>query len=414
MKTKFITFLFCFLSIFIMPIKGQEISVQSKNIKFYLDCNECDFTYVRQNLDFISFVRDPNLADVHILVTSSNTGGGGHKYFINFIGREAFENINFNYETTTNQSYTDDDTRKALLTVIQTGILQYYSKADLLNNMSIRITETSNRKADEMIFDPWKNWVFSIEAGAELQKEESQNEYSIAGEIDIRKVTEKWKTNIEGGYEINRENYFDKDKRITDEQDTREVSAELIISLDKKWSAGFFTDYLSRNYLNINHRFSASTGIEYNFFPWSESNRHIFAVRYIADINYFDYIQETIYEKMKETLFGEQLEVIMNFVQPWGEIMLELQGRHYFNDFSKNSITLESDFSIRLSSNFSLFFNLETNMIHDQLYLPKGDASLEDILLRRRKLASTYEINGQLGLRFTFGSIYNNIVNERF
>jgi hypothetical protein len=52
--------------------------------------------------------------------------------------------------------------------------------------------------------------------------------------------------------------------------------------------------------------------------------------------------------------------------------------------------------------------------VHDQLYLPKGDTSIEDLLLRRRKLATTYEISGRFGFRFTFGSIYNSVVNERF
>jgi hypothetical protein len=53
-------------------------------------------------------------------------------------------------------------------------------------------------------------------------------------------------------------------------------------------------------------------------------------------------------------------------------------------------------------------------MIHDQLYLPKGDASHDDILLKRRQMATNYQINGRLGFKFTFGSIYNNVVNERF
>jgi len=39
---------------------------------------------------------------------------------------------------------------------------------------------------------------------------------------------------------------------------------------------------------------------------------------------------------------------------------------------------------------------------------------LEDVLLRRRKMATDYEIRIEFGIQFTFGSIYNNVVNERF
>jgi hypothetical protein len=73
-----------------------------------------------------------------------------------------------------------------------------------------------------------------------------------------------------------------------------------------------------------------------------------------------------------------------------------------------------SDFSIRLTKQLSVYTEIYSQVIHDQLYLPKGDASLEDVLLKRRKLATTYEISCELGLRFTFGSIYSNVVNERF
>ena len=127
-----------------------------------------------------------------------------------------------------------------------------------------------------------------------------------------------------------------------------------------------------------------------------------------------NYNEETIYDKFNETLFYEALELNLEMVQPWGRIELSLEGRHYFHDFNKNRLTLESDFSVRLTKQLSVYCEIDAQVIHDQLYLPKGDASLEDLLLRRRKLATTYEIGGELGLRFTFGSIYNNVVNERF
>jgi len=53
-------------------------------------------------------------------------------------------------------------------------------------------------------------------------------------------------------------------------------------------------------------------------------------------------------------------------------------------------------------------------LIHDQLYLPKGDLSTEDILLELSELQTEYSIDGGIGFVYTFGSIYNNIVNPRF
>jgi len=45
--------------------------------------------------------------------------------------------------------------------------------------------------------------------------------------------------------------------------------------------------------------------------------------------------------------------------------------------------------------------------------LPKGDASLEEVLLGKRQLATTYGIYISAGISYSFGSIYNNVVNTR-
>jgi len=381
---------------------------------FYLDCFHCDFTFVRQELPFVTFVRDPLLADVHIMVTESNTGSGGQKFFMNFIGRNQLKGTDYEYTVTTIESDTDDDIRKALLQILKIGILQYYSKTDMIDQMTIDIEDKENRKADDMTIDRWNKWVFSFEAGGELQKEKSQNSFDLGTSANIRKITEEWKTNLDAFYSIEQQKFMDDDSTILKQEHRTEFSAYYVKSLNEKWSAGIFSTYTSWNYLNTQHKVGFAGGIEYNIFPWKECNRRVFAIKYWAGANYFDYYDRTIYDKMYETLFSEGVEINLELIQPWGEISVGLEGRHYFHDFSKNRLTLESDFSIRITKNISIFCQLESQIIHDQIYLSSRELSRDDILLERRQLATTYEIRSELGLRFTFGSIYNNIVNERF
>jgi hypothetical protein len=403
-----------FLCLSASPGQSQENEKKPDVVSFYLDCEDCDFTFVRQELPFISFVRDPLLADVHILVTQSNTGSGGDKFFLNFIGRNDLKGIDYEYNVTTIESDTDDDVRKALLKMLKIGILQYYSKTGFIESMNIDIEEKDNRKADEMNIDRWNKWVFSLQAGGELQKEKSQNAFDLSTAVNARKITEKWKTNLDAYYSVEQESFMDEDSTISNKQHDAEVSAYYVKSLNEKWSAGIFTTYTSQNYINTKNKFGFAGGIEYNIFPWKECNRRVFAVQYWAGVNYIDYYEKTIYDKLDETLFSEGLEVNIEFVQPWGEISVGLEGRHYFHDFSKNRLTLESDFSIRITKNLSVYCELQSDIVHDQLYLSASELSRDDILLERRKLATTFEIRSELGIRFTFGSIYNNIVNERF
>ena len=139
MKMPLIVIMLSFLCFVSNHSKGQNEPDILSAPKFFLECEDCDFTFVRQKLTFVSFVRDPKLADVHILTSKSDTGGGGHKYFINFIGRRNYKGQNFDYEFVSDQTETDDEIRNGLLKRIETGILQFYSKTEFLNQLNINL-----------------------------------------------------------------------------------------------------------------------------------------------------------------------------------------------------------------------------------------------------------------------------------
>lgn len=45
--------------------------------RVFLDCNTfCDFDHIRREITYVNWVRDRADADVHLIITSQNTGGG--------------------------------------------------------------------------------------------------------------------------------------------------------------------------------------------------------------------------------------------------------------------------------------------------------------------------------------------------
>ncbi|MFM8909355.1 MAG: hypothetical protein ACKOH8_02045 [Gemmatimonadota bacterium] len=68
---------------------------------------------------------------------------------------------------------------------------------------------------------------------------------------------------------------------------------------------------------------------------------------------------------------------------------------------------------IRLTRGLSIELRGEAAKVNDQLFLARGSASDDEVLTRQRALATAYRLNGGVGLSFTFGSIYNSIVNPR-
>ena len=395
---------------------GQEKSgAGSANLNFFLDCEDCDFNFVRQELKSISFVRNPDLADVHIMSTESGTGSGGNKYYLQFIGSNQLAGKLAEYTYSSEPSETDDEIRKGLIKLIKAGVLHYYSMAGMELNVEINFNDHTANADSLMNYDPWNNWIFNIDVGGDFEKEESKKKlgYNLGGNVE--KITNDWKTNFGFNLINNTETYIDDEKEIKNEQKKIEIFTDLIRSLSPHWSAGAFTDYYSDTYLNTKDNIGARIGIEYNIFPWNLCDRKMFAFRYSAGSQYRQYLKETIYNKTNEMLGFEAFEIEFEFKQPWGEIETGIEALHYFHDFSKNNINLETDVSVRLSKQLSVYAEFEAKVIHDQFYLIKDEgASLEDLLLERRKLATAYEFGGEIGFRFTFGSIYNNVVNERF
>lgn len=69
---------------------------------------------------------------------------------------------------------------------------------------------------------------------------------------------------------------------------------------------------------------------------------------------------------------------------------------------------------IRITGGLSFNIFASGELTHDQLYLPKEGATPEEILTRKRQLASGYNIFSGFGLTYRFGSKTNNFINPRF
>jgi hypothetical protein len=100
--------------------------------------------------------------------------------------------------------------------------------------------------------------------------------------------------------------------------------------------------------------------------------------------------------------------------QPWGSVTTSLEAAAYVDDLSKRHAVLFNALNVRLFKGLSVNAFLSVSLLRDQLYLAKGELSDEDILVRRRQLASSYSYFAGVGLSYSFGSIFNNVVNPRF
>ena len=126
-----------------------------------------------------------------------------------------------------------------------------------------------------------------------------------------------------------------------------------------------------------------------------------------------DYIEKTIYGFEKQKLSSQTLSLNIRFRQKWGNISSYLNATQFLNDGSKKRFSLRSDLDIRVYEGLAVRLSGNINLIREQYNLAAGSTSIEDLLLQQRQIATDYRTNFSVGLSYTFGSIYNSIINTR-
>jgi len=382
-------------------------------LKIYVEGIRLDMDYLLKNMRYVDFVNDPAVADVHIIINSRVSGSGGNVYSIMY-NNKTFENFSdYTITATTASSDTYEEKRKIIKNALSLGLMPYVNQTAASNNLALRYQTKDQNVESTTIEDPWNNWTFRGDVSGSVNLEESREVYDYYFNARADKVTEEWRFRNSARRSVRTKNYTNEGEEYTSNNTYSDVSSSVVKSLSSRWSTGLFGGYNNSNYSNIMYSVSIKPAVEYNIFPWDISDRKVFTIAYKIGPEWKKYYEETIYDKLKEGLWEQSLRLDLQIVQTWGEIEAGLNASNYMHDWTKNRITFDTDLSVRIIRGLSLRFGFRFENVHDQIYLPKGEISLEDVLLNKVQLPSTFEVGTNFGVRIQFGSIYNNIVNNR-
>ena len=160
--------------------------------------------------------------------------------------------------------------------------------------------------------------------------------------------------------------------------------------------------------------YRVAPAFEYNFFPYSESTRRQFTVAYSAGYNSFRYADTTVFGKLEEERANHSVQTSFVMNQPWGVSDVSLEFSQFLDEPDQNRFVMFGEMDVRLFRGLSLNLEANSSFIGDQIYLPREDATDVEVLLGRRQLETDFEWRLFVGLSYSFGSIYNNVVNSRF
>ncbi|HEU4747154.1 MAG TPA: hypothetical protein VFS56_01540 [Gemmatimonadaceae bacterium] len=389
----------------------------STRLRVFLDCFFCDFDFMRTEITFVDYVRDRQDAQVHILVTTQPTGGGGTEYTLHFIGQSRLAALADTLNYVSPQSASQDDVRKGLARVIKVGLVRYSARLGGAGHFDVSYNAPSPQTggAAGQARDRWSFWVFRTSVSGFGRGEQSSNFLSLNGSLSANRTTEMWKARLalNGNYGQSRFILGDGGK-FNSYSHSYGVSELLVRSLGPHWSAGQRASWTSSTFLNQSRAIRFAPAVEYNFFPYSQSTRRQLTLQYAPGINFFRYRDTTLFDRISEVRGDQTLTASLSLKQPWGSISSSLEGAAYVHDFSKQHLVFFNSLDLKLFKGFSLFFFGQASLLRDQLYLPRGSLSDAERLLRQRQLATSYTYFYNIGLSYSFGSIFNNIVNPRF
>ena len=388
-------------------------------LRVFLDCEGrrgvCDFDFYRREIPYVNYTRDREDAQVHVLMTSEGTGSGGQRFTLDFIGREAFVEVTDRLEVVTRANLALEQRLTEIARTLELGLLRYVARTDQAANIEVRyegagLDEAAARPED----DPWNFWTFRLRANGELEVDERTESYELSGGFSADRVTDalKLEFSVDGSY--NRRLFETSDTTsVTSIRESWEAEGLSVWSLSDHWSLGTAYELGHSSFGNEDLQLQVGPALEYNIFPYSESTRRQFNFLYTIGVRYHDYIEQTVFLKDEETLPHHRFSVRLSVRQPWGESYGFLTFSQFLHDPSKNRFTAFAGADFRIFRGLSLRLNANYSRIRDQLNVPAGDATAEEVLLRQRVLQSGFEYGLSVGFSYTFGSIYSNVVNPR-
>jgi hypothetical protein len=274
-----------------------------------------------------------------------------------------------------------------------------------------------NRTVDER--DSWNYWVFRVGANGNMSLDQNYLNTNLNSSLSANRTTEETRAEFRLSTGRNRAVYKYEDENGVEQSFTvintsYNLNHTLVLAINDHWSYGYYLFLRNSTFSNFQNSVRLIPAMEYNIFPYKEVNNKYLAFGYGIELTHNNYYEETLYNKMEESLLGHSARLVSRFNQKWGSLNGSIYYNNFWHDWSLYSIELNLEADVRVTGNLSFYVYAFGGVTRNQVFIPKGSASPEDVLTRRRQLASNYNFGMWFGINYRFGSMLNNFVNPRF
>ena len=419
------------LALILQPPTSTPLSAQEEDIhgpggfrpRMFFDCDgrNCRSDYYRTEITFVNWVRLPEDSDVHVIMTSEQTGAGGRQYQIDLMGVGAYSGYEDQMLIQTLPTDTEREALDEISHALAVGLARFAAISGFGDVVRVIPTESpgldpgARLVSEEEVDDPWNLWVFRINGSANFDGEETRNTRRIDGSFSASRVTPTWKMSFRGNVNNNRREIElqDQDDFVDDRTDWG-FNQLIVYSLAENWSVGLQGEVRRIVRFNQDLRFEMTPAVEYSFFPYEEATRRALTAFYKIGPAYRDYIETTAFGEEAETRWEQSLELEFSQRQPWGDASIRITGSHFLHDFDLYNLRMNGNVDYRIVRGISVNVRGNVGWVNDQIYLSAGGATDAEALLNLRQRNQDFTYSMRVGFSIQFGSIFNNVVNNRF
>lgn len=394
--------------------------------RLFLSCpGECFEDYLRQELSYFDFVRDPHLAGVlTVLVVRQPSGNGGERFTVSLHRAAAPPALALSGdprpEPAPTRSFvgapgaTDHALRQALLQQILRLLQAELAGSKFEGAFELELRPRAAQTLDA-VSDPWDFWVFAPELRANTEAESGRYFAQLSSSLNSWRITEESKLRLSAALTSSLSGY-----RLEDGTRVRGTNTDwygralFALSLGRHWAAGSVAVASRSDYENTELHVHYAPLVEFNVFPYAESASQQLRVAYQLGpwVNWYQEANQA--GVLRELRPYHALSLIADINQAWGSLQWIGQVNHFLDEPHLFRLSTGATVAMRIAEGLAFTLNGEAAYVRDLIGLRARSVSDTELLLDVAQLPTNYTAQIELGISYTFGSVFNTIVNPRF
>jgi len=282
MKLKSLSSLIVFVTLFLSttilkagPGDGQ--------LNVFLDCEFCNGSQIKQELDYLNFAIDAYRSNLHILLNRQGLATGAKQYNLEIIGREEWEGEKINFQFNSDPTMTNFEETELIIKKLKIGLAPFLAKTDLADGISLDVKKREKEEGNSSVVPYesfWQNWIYELRGSMSWDSEAVRSNLRFRTNMEIDNVTPEWRVRIRPFYSYQKRSVQTSEGEAVSERESKYFSGSVVKSISDHWSVGFFNSYYSSNYSNIDLDVWVAPAIEYSIFSYDEVPMKEFTVSY--------------------------------------------------------------------------------------------------------------------------------------